>query len=65
MFLSYINSQYPNIKFTVELENDDSIPFLNVLVTHNNLGLYRNSLYRKKTYTCLHSDFDSLDPDKY
>ena len=63
-FLDFINSQHPNIKFTVEFENDNSIPFLDVLVTHDDTG-FSTSLYRKKTYTGLYSDFDSLAPDKY
>ncbi len=65
MFLSYINSQNPNIKFTVEFENNDSIPFLDVLVTRNNLGGFSTGLYRKKTYIGLYSDFSSLASDKY
>ena len=63
-FLDFINSQRPNIKFTVEFENDNSIPFLDVLVTHDDTG-FSTSLCQKKTYTGLYSDFDSLAPDKY
>ena len=63
-FLDFINSQHPNIKFTVEFENDNSIPFLDVLVTRDDTG-FSTSLYRKKTYTGLYSNFDSLAPDKY
>ena len=33
-FLDHINSYHPNIKFTVELELDNTLPFLDVSVTH-------------------------------
>ena len=63
-FLILSVAQHPNIKFTVEFENDNSIPFLDVLVTHDDTG-FSTSLYQKKTYTGLYSDFDCLVPDKH
>ena len=33
MFLEYINCQHPNINFTAEIESENSLPFLDVLVT--------------------------------
>ena len=56
--------QFIPLSAAPDLENDNSIPFLDVLVTHDDTG-FSTSLYRKKTYTSLYSDFDSLAPDKY
>ena len=63
-FLEYINRQHPNIKFTYELETDNALPFLDVLV-NNDKDVFSTSLYRKKTFTGLYTDFSSLSPTKY
>ena len=63
-FLDHINSYHPNIKFTVELEMDDTLPFLDVSVTHDQSS-FSTSLYRKKTFTGLYTDFGTLSPNKY
>ena len=63
-FLKYLNGQHPNIKFTHELEEDNSLPFLDILATHVENGFATN-LYRKKTFTCLYTHFDSLSPIQY
>ena len=31
-FLHYLNNRHPNIKFTIELEENQEIPFLDVLI---------------------------------
>ena len=64
MFLEYINCQHPNINFTTEIESENSLAFLDVLVTHEGTN-FSTSLYRKKTFTGLYTDFASLSPDKY
>ena len=39
-FFSYINSQHPNIKFTMEREENQKLPFLDVLLdNHSNQGI--------------------------
>ena len=63
-FLEYINNFHPNIKFTVDIEEENKLPFLDVLVTCDETG-FSTSLYRKKTFTGLYTDFASLSPDKY
>ena len=47
-FLSFINSLYPTIKFTFEWENDNMIPFLDVLI-HRSTSFLKFSVYRKPT----------------
>ena len=64
MFLEYINCQHPNINFTAEIESENSLPFLDVLVTREGNN-FMTSLYRKKTFTGLYTDFASLAPEKY
>ncbi|XP_068756976.1 uncharacterized protein [Montipora capricornis] len=50
-FFSYINSQHPNIKFTMEKEENHKLPFLDVLLdNHRNQGII-TSVFHKKTYT--------------
>ena len=63
-FLEYLNSQHPNIKFTHEVEENNSLAFLDVLVIHDRNGFATN-LYRKKTFTGLYTNFESLSPSKY
>ena len=56
------------------LDYENPLPFLDVLVTHGrpnfstSISLYRCidvSLYKKKAFTGLYTDFSSLAPDKY
>ena len=49
---------------TTEIESENSLAFLDVLVTHEGTN-FSTSLYRKKTFTGLYTDFASLSPDKY
>ena len=47
---SYINSQHPNIKFTMEREENHKLPFLDVLLLqqksgHYNLGVPQEDLH--------------------
>ena len=61
-FLNFINSIHPNIHFTVEVENGSSLPFLDILVEKTN-DSFNSSLFRKKTFTGLYTDFASLSPN--
>ena len=63
-FLEYINNFHPNIKFTVDIEEENKLPFLDALVACDETG-FSTSLYREKTFTGLYTDFSSLSPDKY
>ena len=51
MFLDHLNSIHPNIKFTMEIENNSSLPFLDVLVNKKKNGSLGHQVYRKPTHT--------------
>ena len=50
-FLNHLNSHSPHIQFTMEIEQNNSLPFLDVLVTHNDNGSLSHQVYKKKTHT--------------
>jgi hypothetical protein len=62
--LTYINQQHPNIRFTIEMEKNKRIPFLDTVVTRTQQG-YRTSLYHKKTFTGVYLNWTSLTSRKY
>ena len=51
-FHEYINAKHPRIKFTVENERNNSLPFLDVLVSKVD-SKFETSTYRKPTHTGL------------
>jgi hypothetical protein len=57
-FFEHLNSISENIKFTMELEENNSIPFLDVLITRKQDGTLGHKVFRKKTHTdsYLHAD---------
>ena len=61
-FLDHINSHDNIIKFTVEKEDNNSLPFLDVLI-HKDGSKFTTSLYRKPTG--LYTEFSTLSPTKY
>ena len=63
-FLDHINSYHPSIKFTVEIEDNCSLPFLDVLVNKEGID-FSTSLFRKQTFTGLYTNFASLSPTRY
>ena len=54
LFLDHINCYIISIKFTVEKEDKLSLPFLDVLI-HKDGSKFSTSLYRKPTFTGLHT----------
>ena len=64
-FLSYLNSRHKNIQFTIEFELDQEIPFLDVLIKRHLNYFFSTSIYRKKTFTGLYTQWDSFTPRKY
>ncbi|XP_067022058.1 uncharacterized protein [Acropora muricata] len=64
-FLHYLNSRHNNIQFTVEFENNQGIPFLDVSVKRHDNNPFSTSIYRKKTFTGLYTKWDSFTPREY
>ena len=63
-FLQYINQAHPNIKFTMDEENNNVINFLDVSITRTDSGFTTN-VYRKNCFTGLGLNFYSFIPDIY
>ena len=61
LFLDHINSIRPSIQFTMEVEDDGKIPFLDVLVVRNNGGI-KTEVYRKPTHTDRYLHYQSYHP---
>ena len=64
LFLDHIKSHNNSIKFTVEKEDNNSLPFLDVLI-HKDGSRFTTSLYRKPTFTGLYTEFSTPSPTKY
>ena len=64
-FLKYLNSRHNSIKFTIEFEQAEEIPFLDILVKRCPNNTFVTSVYRKKTFTGLYTKRDSFTPRKY
>ena len=58
-FFSYLNSRHPNVKFTMETEVNQVIPFLDVLID-NRSNILNTTTYQKSTYSGLLLNFDSF-----
>ena len=57
-FLQHINSLHPNISFTMEIEKDHKIAFLDVMIERENNRL-KTTVYCKPTHTNLYLNFRS------
>ena len=57
-FLQHINTLHDNITFTIEVEEDHKIAFLDVQIMRNNNTL-ETTVYRKPTHTNLYLNFRS------
>ena len=62
--LDFLNTRHPNLKFTCEEEQDNSLAFLDVLVTKKDKKL-QSSIFRKKTFTGVYLNWNSLTARKY
>ena len=50
-FLQHLKTQQPTIRFTLESENHNTIPFLDTLIINDSEGRRTRSVYRKPTHT--------------
>ena len=60
----YLNFEHRNIRFTFEKENNNSIPFIDVLITRTSNG-FKTFGYGKPTFSGLYSNFNSFIYKKY
>ena len=51
LFLNYLNSKHPKIKFTCEQETDGKLSFLDVDLIKSDSGAISTGVYRKSTFT--------------
>ena len=62
-FLTHLNAQHPNMRFTVETEKENRLPFLDLNVRRVN-GELTTKVYRKRpTHTGRYLRFDSNHPE--
>ena len=63
-FLTHLNALHPSLKYTIEIESDGTLPFLDVLVEKSAKG-FVTSVYRKPTFTGQYTRWDSFSPTRY
>ena len=63
-FTNYLNSKHKNIKFTYEKESNNSLPFLDILISRSENG-FKTSVYHKPTFGGVYSNFNSFIYDEY
>ena len=63
--MNFLNTQHHNIKFTVETQANNSIPFLDTRVKRNKDSRLTTTLYHKKTFTSTYLNWTSLTDRKY
>jgi hypothetical protein len=60
--LNHLNDVHPTIKFTMELEKEGSLPFLDTRLTRREEGTLDVTVFRKPTYTDRYLHFNSHHP---
>ena len=63
-FVDYMNHQSPNLKFTFEVEQNNSFSFLDVKICREN-DRFTTSIYRKPTFSGVFTHFDSFIPTSH
>ena len=61
---NYLNSKHINIKFTCEKEQNNVMPFLDVLITRTSNG-FKLPLYHKPTFSGVYSNSNRLISEEY
>ena len=62
--LSFLNKQHPNIRFTIEFEKNNELPFLDTFVKRS-IVKYYTAMSHKKTFTVVYLNWTSLTSRKY
>ena len=55
-FLVYLNSKHNDIKFTCDVEHNNSLPFLDTYIYRDN-NTFESSVYRNPTFSGLGTQF--------
>ena len=63
MFFHHVNNLHPQIKFTMEREENGCLPFLDTLIKRNADKSISVSVYRKPTHTDQYLNFQSNHQD--
>ena len=63
-FKNYLKSKHRNIRFTCKNEQNNSIPFLHVLITRTSSG-FKTSAYHTTTFSGVYSNFNSFISEEY
>ena len=63
-FKEYLSSKHPNIKFSIEKEEDGSLPFLDVNIFRES-DKFATNVYRKKTFSGVYTNFKSFILETY
>ncbi|XP_067671794.1 uncharacterized protein [Haliotis asinina] len=62
--LNHLNKQHPTVKFTMEAETNNQIPFLDILVSRNHSNQLQTTVYRKPTHTNQYVHYQSNHPPR-
>ena len=63
-FVDYLNTKHINIKFSSEIENNNSLPFLDLFISHAQ-NKFTTTIYRKPTFTGSGLNYISFIPYLY
>jgi len=63
--LDLFNSFHRNLHFTIELESDRALPFLDVMTHKGQDGSFSFSVFRKRSWTGVYTSFHSFVPVAY
>ena len=65
-FVDYMNTKHPNIHFTFEIEDRNSLSFLEIKIVRNTeKKAFETSVYRKSTFSGVFTNFKSFIPMTY
>ena len=64
LFFDFISTRHPNIRFTMEKEVENKLPFLDVFI-HNHSPGPTTTVFRKKTFTGLLTNYFSFTALSY
>ena len=63
-FKAYMNDRHPNMHFTSETEDKNTLPFLDTNVIRDDDN-FLTSVYRKKTFSGVYTNYNSFLPEIY